>query len=342
MAWLTVAAGLCLLGYAFWYLMIHALVDAPGRDIHNYILAGERLNAGHPLYTYGPGDERIPSSDGLADYALYSPPLIAVLFRLVVLLPANGLYVWWVAVDALELAAIAMLIRRAPQLTGLALITLALPIAVLLEFGNVDGLVAFGMLMAWRWLVHGHDQRAAVLIAVLASLKLTPVIFVWWLFVTGRRRAAAVAIGTGVICALVAMVATEPLIMLTFIQVTTTNVARPATDIGAAGIAAVLGLPSELHAWVPRVILVAGVGAMWALRRRPGISFAIGASLMWLASPVASFHTPALMLVALGPAAWPMARSVVGGGQQEPDEAGAPDEPEAVPVAFSDGAGAPT
>jgi len=75
-----------------WYLMTHSLVGAPGRDIHNYILAGLRLNAGHPLYTYGPGDERI-ISDGFADYALYSPPLIAVLFRFIVLLPANGEYV---------------------------------------------------------------------------------------------------------------------------------------------------------------------------------------------------------------------------------------------------------
>jgi hypothetical protein len=47
--------GVCFLGYVFWYLMTHALAGAPGRDIHNYILAGLRLNEGHALYTYGPG-----------------------------------------------------------------------------------------------------------------------------------------------------------------------------------------------------------------------------------------------------------------------------------------------
>ncbi|MGA2512443.1 MAG: glycosyltransferase family 87 protein [Candidatus Limnocylindrales bacterium] len=333
LAWTTVAFGLCFLGYVFWYLMTHALAGAPGRDVHNYILAGLRLNVGHPLYTYGPGDERIPTGDGFSEYALYSPPLIGVLFRLIVLLPANGEYVWWIAMDALELLAIAMLIRRAPLLAGVALLVLGVPIGVLLEFGNVDCLVACGMLVAWRWLVDGHDDRAAILIAVLASLKLTPVIFVWWLFVTGRRRAAAVAIGVGVVCALVAMAGTEPLIMAKFVQVTTSNVAGSATTTGAAGLAAMLGLPGALYAWLPRVILVVGIGAMWVLRRRPGLSFAIGAALMWLASPVASVHTPALLLVALAPQAWPMARAVAGGKPQSSGGIAAPDRSRAASIA---------
>jgi alpha-1,2-mannosyltransferase len=317
-AWATVAIGLCFLAFVTWYLMTHALAGAPGRDIHNYILAGLRLNEGHPLYTYGPGDERIPAGDGFAVYALYSPPLIGVAFRLMVLLPANGLYVWWIAMVALELLAIAMLIRRTALLTGVALIVLGVPIGVLLEFGNVDCLVAFGMLVAWRWLVDGHDDRAAIVIAVLASLKLTPIIFVWWLLVTGRRRAAAVVIGVGAVCVLIAMTGSEPLIMAKFVEVTTTNVAAPETTIGVSGLASALGLPGALVLWLPRLILVSGIGAMWALRRRPGISFAIGVSLMWLASPVASVHTPALMLVALAPLAWPMARSLAEGKPEDP------------------------
>ncbi|MFI5258491.1 MAG: glycosyltransferase family 87 protein [Candidatus Limnocylindrales bacterium] len=336
LAWATVAIGVSFLSYVVWYLFTHALIGAPGRDIHNYILAGLRLNEGHPLYTYGPGDEVVPSGGGFSDYALYSPPLIGVVFRLIVLLPANGQYISWIAMDALELLAIAMLVRRAPLLTGVALMVLGVPIGVLLEFGNVDCLVAFGMLAAWRWLVEGHDERAAILIAVLASLKLTPVIFVWWLYVTGRRRAAAVGIGVGVGCGLIAMAGSEPLIMVKFLQVTTTNVAGPATVTGAAGLATVLGLPSVLAAWLPRVILISGIGAMWVARRTPGISFAIGASLMWLASPVASVHTPALILVALGPAAWPMARSIAGGKPESSGRTAAPHKIEAMAVASSE------
>lgn len=310
-AWALVAAGLCFLGYLTWTLMTHALPGAPGRDVHNYVLAGQRLNVGHPLYTYGPGDERVPTPEGQSSYALYSPPLVGVIFRLVVLLPGDGMAPWWIAMDALELLAIAMLIRRTPLLAGAALLVLGIPIAVLLEFGNIDCLVAFGMLLAWRWLVDGHDDRAAILIAVLASLKLTPVIFVWWLVVTGRWRAAALAVGAGLVLALVAMAGTEPLIMFKFLEVTTSNEGQ-AASVGVTGLAATLGVPSWLTAWLPRLILVLGVGAMWAVRRRPGLAFAIGASLMWLASPVASVHTPALMLVALAPAAWPMARAIGG------------------------------
>lgn len=312
-AWAIAAIGLSFLGYVTWYLMTHALAGAPGRDIHNYILAGLRLNEGHPLYTYGPGDERIPTSNGFAEYALYSPPLIGVLFRLIVLLPANGMYVWWVAMAALELLTIGLLVRRAPLLTGLALLVLSVPIGVLLEFGNVDCLVAFGMLTAWRLLVDGHDDRAAIVIAVLAALKLTPVILVWWLFVTGRRRAAAVAVGTGVLCTLVAMAGTEPLIMAKFAQVAGANVGGPATTTGLAFVGYLLGWSDAASAWLPRIALLVGIGSMWFLRRRPNLAFSIGASLMWLGSSVASLHSPALMLVALFPVAWPMARPLVEG-----------------------------
>jgi len=320
LALVVAALGLCCLGFIVWFWVTHAPAGAPGRDVHNYILAGLRLNAGHPLYSYGPGDERIPG----ADYALYSPPLIAVLFRPIVLLPANGQYLWWIAMIALELLTVAMLVRRAPFITGLALIPLSVPVGVLLEFGNVDCLVAFGMVAGWRWLVNGHDDRAAMLIAVLASLKLTPVVFVWWLFVTGRRRAAAVAIGGGVALAFVAMLGSEPLIMAKFVQVTTTNLSLTNGNVGPAGLAYVLGLPSSVGVWLPRVILVSGVAAMWVLRRWPGISFALGAWLMWLVSPVASIHSPAIVLVALAPLAWPMVRGRVGGRSEASPVATAP------------------
>jgi hypothetical protein len=62
------------------------------------------------------------------------------------------------------------------------------------------------------------------------------------------------------------------------------------------------------------VILVGGIALIWLSRQRPGLSFAIAASMMWLASPLAVLHTPALILVAFAPLAWPMARSVAGGG----------------------------
>ena len=326
LGWGMAAIGIVCLVVVTWFWVGHATPQTPG-DTHNYILAGLRLNAGHPLYAYGPGDEHIRVFDaGSPDYPLYSPPLIGVLFRPIVLLPANGLYIWWVAMCAMELLAVAMLLRRAPLLAGLALIPLSVPVAVAMEVANADCLVLIGMLVAWRMLVAGHDDRAALLIAFLASLKLTPVFFVWWLLVTGRRRAAGMAVACGAVLALVAMLGSEPLVMVKFYQVMTANLNVPTiSSIGPVGLAKVAGLPDVVVAWLPRVILVLGVAAMWLTRRRPGLSFAIGAWLMWLASPIASLHTPALILVALAPVAWPLARGLGGRGA----EAGTPPEPAA-------------
>jgi len=181
-----------------------------------------------------------------------------------------------------------------------------------MQVGNVDCLVVPGMLLAWYWIGRGHERRAALAIGLLASLKLTPVIFVWWLFVTGRTRAAAVAIGCGIVLALVAMAGSEPLIFAKFYEVTMANVTSPFSDLGPPGLARAIGLPAIFVAWLPRLVLIGGVALMWALRRRPGAAWAVGALLMWLASPVVALHTPALTLIAIAPLAWPLARRQAG------------------------------
>lgn len=304
--WAIVTIGLLSVAYVTWFWLSYASAQTPG-DTHNYILAGLRLNAGHLIYSYSPGDERALVISSGADYPLFSPPLIAVIFRLIVLLPANGQYIWWAGMDALELLAIFALVRRTPFVTGLALIPLSLSIGLVMEVGNVDCLVLAGLLLAWCQLVRGHDDRAALVIALLASLKLTPVIFVWWLFVTGRRRAAGIAIGCGIVLAFVAMLGSEPLIFLKFYEVTMANLTAPASDLGPPGLARAIGLPAIVVGWLPRAILLGGAAFMWATRRRPGVSWAIGALLMWLASPVVALHTLALALAAIAPLAWPMA-----------------------------------
>jgi hypothetical protein len=306
LGWGILTIGLLCLTFVTWFWLSHASAETPG-DAHNYVLAGLRLNAGHLIYSYGPGDERSLVQSGGADYALFSPPLIAVVFRLIVLLPANGQYIWWAGMNVLELLAILSLARRAPFVTGLALIPLSLSIGLVMETGNVDCLLAAGLLLAWCQLVRGHDDRAALAIALLASLKLTPVIFVWWLVVTERRRAAGIAIGLGIVLAFVAMLGSEPLIFVKFYEVTMANLSAPASDLGPPGLARAIGLPAIVVAWLPRAILIGGAALMWATRHRPGVSWAIGALLMWLASPVVALHTLALTLVAIAPLAWPMA-----------------------------------
>jgi alpha-1,2-mannosyltransferase len=300
--------GLACLGFVTWFWLSNATGQTPG-DTHNYILAGLRLNIGHQLYAYGPGD---PHSVWLATYPLFSPPLIGVVFRPIVLLPANGQYIWWLAMDVLEVGAVVALLLRAPLVTGIALIPLSLCVGMAMQVGNVDCLVLAGLLLAWCWAVRGLDGRAALLIGLLASLKLTPVIFVWWLFVTGRRRAAGIAVACGVALAVVATLGNEPLIFAKFYEVLMTNLSAPPSNLGPPALARAVGLPVVVAAWLPRAILLTGALAMWATRHRPGVSWAIGAQLVWLGSPNIAIHTPALALLGIAPLAWPMASIAAG------------------------------
>jgi hypothetical protein len=324
LGWGMATIGLACIGLVTWYWLRNATGQTPG-DTHNYILAGLRLNIGHHLYAYGPGDPHSVSISGGADYPLFSPPLMGVVFRPIVLLPDNGLYFWWLTMDVLELGAVVALLMRAPLVTGLALIPLSLSVGMAMQVGNVDCLILPGLLLAWALFARGLDTRAALIVGFLASLKLTPVIFVWWLVVIGRRRAAGVAIACGVALALVAMAGTEPLIIARFYEVTAANLTAPASDLGPPGLARALGMPTLIVAWLPRAVLLVGAALMWATRRRPGISWSIGALLMWLASPVIALHTPALALVAIAPLAWPMASAAAGRRGAAPDDASPPE-----------------
>jgi alpha-1,2-mannosyltransferase len=274
--------------------------SGPG-DTQQYIRAANRLAADQPLYGHGGSTGPFYA---IGDYL--SPPLLAVMFRAVLLIPGNSAYVWWAVAILFEASALLALVMRVPLIASLAIAVLGLSIAMAMWQGNVDCLVLPGMLLTWYWLRERRDSKAAMLLGLLVSLKLTPLVFVWWLIVTGRWRAAALALATSVVLAIVAMVGSEPLIFYYFAGVTTANVTDPSSAFGSSGFAYAVGLPAFVVTWLPRLILLGGFAAIWIGRRRPGVAWAIGASMMWLASPVASIHTPALLLVGLAPLAWPM------------------------------------
>ena len=61
-----------------------------------YLAAGERLNAGHPLYALSPGDRPLGMQPPYWTVPLLSPPPIAVLFRPLAALPNElGGDGWW-------------------------------------------------------------------------------------------------------------------------------------------------------------------------------------------------------------------------------------------------------
>jgi alpha-1,2-mannosyltransferase len=136
-------------------LRLHLTMD-PLADVHAYYDAGARLNAGLPLYVQ-------PASTDAASFYRY-PPLLAIAFRPLALLPFSAAAMLW---ELILLAATAVTIARIGlgKRSWLALGMLAIPIlwtlaigqaqalvTILLAFGTPFGVAAAGYLKLTPWL----------------------------------------------------------------------------------------------------------------------------------------------------------------------------------------------
>jgi hypothetical protein len=150
--WVLRGAAVVGLLLGFQTLVMHARSD-PLNDFHVYYGAGARLNAGLPLY-----DAAAADSSGL----YLNPPLLAVVFRPLALLPLPVAAVIWEALIVAALAAaVARMGLREPVV--LALGWLALPILWALSIGQVEPLLTLAL--AWG---------SPASIAVAGHLKLFP------------------------------------------------------------------------------------------------------------------------------------------------------------------------
>ncbi|MFM2105329.1 MAG: hypothetical protein RL338_361 [Chloroflexota bacterium] len=147
-----------------WVLAGH-LADDPFADVRAYWEAGRRLNAGDPLY--------LPAADPDAAAFYRYPPLLAIAFRPLALLPLEAATAVWVAI---VLASLLLTLRRI-GLSGRTIVALGL-LGVPLGF-------ALGVAQAQlpvTWLVATGSPAA---IALAANLKLFPgLVACYWL---GRR-----------------------------------------------------------------------------------------------------------------------------------------------------------
>jgi hypothetical protein len=154
--------------------ILHLSTD-PIADVRAYYDAGARLNAGQPLYVQV-ADTNEPS------FYRY-PPLLAIAFRPLALLPFEVAAVIWVA--ALVIAA-GFTLRRLGLREPVLLVAawLALPIMWALTIGQAHVLVTFLLALGAPWAV-----------ALAANLKLFPVLVaVYWI---GRREWRQVGVFAG-------------------------------------------------------------------------------------------------------------------------------------------------
>lgn len=146
-------------------LVLHLKLD-PFADVHAYYDAGARLNAGQPLYDQ-------PAGTDDADFYRY-PPLLAIVFRPLALLPfETAAWIW----EALLLALFAATVVRMGlrnRWTWLTLGWLAAPIAWSLVIGQAQVAVTFLLAVG-----------SPLAVATAAHLKLLPaLVAVFWV---GRR-----------------------------------------------------------------------------------------------------------------------------------------------------------
>ena len=149
-------------------LRLHLATD-PLADVHAYYDAGARLNAGLPLY------EQAATTNEAAFYRY--PPLLAILFRPLALLPFElAATIWMAVLGVATVATFRRLERGLPLLLAVGM--LAMPILWTLVIGQAQAIVT--MLLAFG---------TPFGVATAGYLKLTPWLAgVYWV---GRRDVAA-------------------------------------------------------------------------------------------------------------------------------------------------------
>jgi Glycosyltransferase family 87 len=234
-------------------VVLHLVTD-PLADVHAYYDAGARLNAGQPLYV---------QTAGVDEAAFYRyPPLLAVAFRPLALLPFGvAAAVWMVLIAGLVAATLLRIDLRRP-VSLFVVCVLALPTCWAIVIGQAQVAVTLLLAVGMPWSV-----------ALATNLKLFPILVaVWWVGRRDWRSLARLAVW---------------LVALAAIQL----VLEPAGTLAYPGflrldqVGSVISLsPFAVSPWLWAALLVAGTAfAVWAAPRRHGWAAAV--ALATLASP---------------------------------------------------------
>ena len=279
----AIAFGLVLL-----WTLVMALNSEIGYDAIAYQAAGERLNAGHFLYSLSPGDRFLAMAPPYWNVALMYPPLIAVLWRPIAALP--GMLGYWTFIVA---DAVAILWATAYVLRGLRADTIALiaatsfAIGLQVTIGNVAGFLVVGYIACWKY----RDKPwIGLLIGFMAALKVTPGILILWLIGQRRWRALAWCLVALVGCLIVGTVGSSFDAHLQYLDVIRSSAPQPLSLTGLTGFG-----PATL------IAQVGGALAVLALRGRPAWSFRVAILTMLVGSPAVGFQTPAILVAMAAP-----------------------------------------
>jgi hypothetical protein len=258
-------------------------------DPWNYLAAGERLNAGHPLYELSPGDRSVNIVPPYWSVPLLAPPPIAVFWRPLALVGEPSMWLWGLACLIGVIGSSFYLFRGGAQWV-VALLATSLTLTAV--SGNASAVVLPMLLGAWVF--RDRPWVVGALIASAAAIKLTPLILVLWLIATRRWRAvvATVVVGLGIATA-------------SFLGAGVN--AYSSWIAGAAEAApspAALATQFHVATWIVAVAFALPILALWG---RDKLAFAASVVAAALITPALYFSAFALLAAVAGP--WARSRT---------------------------------
>ena len=285
-------------GWAFALLSFSASNGTLGYDYRAYDIAVDRLFAGRSMY-----DTTATAMGGFGLF-LYPPPF-AVLIAPIALLPGDlGLWVWTLGLVVSAVVAIALLpVSTRTKLILLLLAAFSWPLVYSIKLGQVGPLLLLLFSIGWRRL----DRPGALGLAsgFGAVIKVQPALVIAWALVTGRRRAAIIALGVVALLATLATVVAGPQSWLDWLAVLG-NVSRPVlaeNDTGFGHLAYLAGAPRELAVALHyvNVALVVAVTIFAVARAVPVAGYLAVVVASQFVSPVLWDHYALILLL---PVAW--------------------------------------
>ena len=209
-------------------------------DAVTYLAAGERLNAGHPLYALSPGDRPVTTELLGNPVPLLSPPPIAVIWRPLAALGEWTVTAWWLLGSTLFVVALSVVLWRAWPTIAIVLL-LVDPIAWLVAFGNVHAYIGAGIVALW--LLRERPWAAALLAVGMTAVKLTPAPLVLWA-ARDRRTWLPIVVTSGAWLAATLILA--PGALTAYLEVMRTGSGATIWVVLAVGLLGTLVLPRRL------------------------------------------------------------------------------------------------
>jgi glycosyl transferase family 87 len=287
--------GLALL-YGWLVLVQSANVGTLGFDFRAYDLAVDRLLAGQSMYD--------PAAQATGGFGLFFyPPPFAILIMPVALLPTElAVWTWTWLLIAASAAGIVLfpVSRRTRWIVGL-LAALSWPLLYAIKLGQVGPTLLLLYAIGWRWMDRPWPLGLATGIGTI--IKLQPALLIGWAAITGRRRAALIAVGVVAVLAVVGTLVAGPQAWLDEASLLG-RVSRPidtpeAYGLGRLAFEAGLGADVALLVHWANLALVLGVTAIAVWRGSAVASFLAVAVASQFVSPVLWDHYALILLLAV-------------------------------------------